>query len=176
MSEPTPLTPVVVAEGDGIGPEIARATLSILEAAGARIDWQPVVLGQVAYQGGVATGVPDDAWNLLRRHRVLLKGPITTPQGGGYKSVNVTLRKTLGLFANVRESVRYAPFVATKHPDMNLVIVRENEEDLYAGIEHRQTREVYQSLKLITRPWLRAHHPLCLRVCTRTSVVSASLA
>lgn len=145
-------TPVVVAEGDGIGPEITRATLAVVAAAGARIDWQPVVLGQVAYRSGVPTGVPDDAWSLLRRHRVLLKGPITTPQGGGYKSVNVTLRKSLGLFANVRETRSYAPYVATKHAPMNLVIVRENEEDLYAGIEHRQTREVSQSLKVISRP------------------------
>jgi isocitrate dehydrogenase len=144
--------PVVVAEGDGIGPEITRATLRILDAAGARIDWKPVVLGQVAYESGVATGVPDDAWSLLRKHEVLLKGPITTPQGGGYKSVNVTLRKSLGLFANVRETKSYGPYVPTRHEGMNLVIVRENEEDLYAGIEHRQTREVTQSLKLITRP------------------------
>jgi isocitrate dehydrogenase len=83
---------------------------------------------------------------------VLLKGPITTPQGGGYKSVNVTLRKSLGLFANVRETKSYGPYVPTRHDGINLVIVRENEEDLYAGIEHRQTREVTQSLKLITRP------------------------
>ena len=144
--------PVVVAEGDGIGPEITRAALRVLDAAGARIDWRPVVLGQVAYERGVATGVPDDAWSLLRQHRVLLKGPITTPQGGGYKSVNVTLRKSLGLFANVRETKSYAPYVPTRHDAMNLVIVRENEEDLYAGIEHRQTREVIQSLKLVTRP------------------------
>ncbi|MDA0699725.1 MAG: NADP-dependent isocitrate dehydrogenase [bacterium] len=144
--------PVVVAEGDGIGPEITRATLRILEAAGARIDWHPVVLGQAAYERGVTTGVPDDAWSLIRRHRVLLKGPITTPQGGGYKSVNVTLRKSLGLYANVRETKSYGPYVPTRHPDMNVVVVRENEEDLYAGIEHRQTREVRQALKLITRP------------------------
>ncbi|CAN5623103.1 NADP-dependent isocitrate dehydrogenase [soil metagenome] len=145
-------TPVVVAEGDGIGPEITRATLRILEAAGASIEWHPVVIGQQAYEAGVATGVSDDAWDLLRRHRLLLKGPITTPQGGGYKSVNVTLRKSLGLFANVRETKSYGPYVQTRHDEMNLVIVRENEEDLYAGIEHRQTREVTQSLKLISRP------------------------
>jgi isocitrate dehydrogenase len=147
----TPI-PVVVAEGDGIGPEITRATLRVLDAAGAAIDWQHVVLGEAAYRTGVSTGVPVEAWEALRRHRVLLKGPITTPQGGGYKSVNVTLRKSLGLFANVRETRSYGPYVPTRHPDMNLVIVRENEEDLYAGIEHRQTREVYQSLKILSRP------------------------
>jgi isocitrate dehydrogenase len=144
--------PVVVAEGDGIGPEITRATRRVLEAAGARIAWHDVTLGKVAYERGDASGVPEDAWQLVRRHRVLLKGPITTPQGGGYKSVNVTLRKSLGLFANVRETKSYGPYVPTRHDVMNLVIVRENEEDLYAGIEHRQTREVTQSLKLITRP------------------------
>jgi isocitrate dehydrogenase len=144
--------PIVVAEGDGIGPEITRATLRVLDAAGARVAWHEVVLGKRAYERGVATGVPDEVWSLLRRHRVLLKGPITTPQGGGYKSVNVTLRKSLGLFANVRETKSYGPYVPTRHEAMNLVIVRENEEDLYAGIEHRQTREVTQSLKLITRP------------------------
>jgi len=83
---------------------------------------------------------------------VFLKAPITTPQGGGYKSLNVTIRKTLGLYANVRPCVSYHPFVQTKHPQLDLVIVRENEEDLYAGIEHRQTDEVFQCLKLITRP------------------------
>ena len=80
------------------------------------------------------------------------KAPITTPQGGGFKSLNVTVRKSLGLFANVRPCTAYAPFVATKHPTMDVVIVRENEEDLYAGIEHRQTDEVYQCLKLVSRP------------------------
>ncbi len=88
----------------------------------------------------------------LRRTKVFLKAPITTPSGQGYKSLNVTIRKTLGLYANVRPCVSYHPFVDTKHPKVDIVIVRENEEDLYAGIEHRQTSEVYQCLKLITRP------------------------
>ncbi len=145
-------TSVVVAEGDGIGPEISQATRRILDAAGARIDWHPVTLGHRAYRDGVQSGVPAEAWDAIRRHKVLLKGPILTPQGGGYKSVNVTLRKSLGLFANVRETKAYAPYVPTRHPAMDVVVVRENEEDLYAGIEHRQTREVTQSLKLISRP------------------------
>ena len=88
----------------------------------------------------------------LRRTKVFLKAPITTPQGGGFKSLNVTVRKTLGLYANVRPCVSYHPFVKTKHPNMDVVIVRENEEDLYAGIEHRQTAQVMQCLKLISRP------------------------
>src|ERR1700722_1136515 len=91
-------------------------------------------------------------WETIRRTKAFLKAPITTPQGGGFKSLNVTVRTTMGLYANIRPCVSYAPFVATKHPKMNLVIVRENEEDLYAGIEYRQTPDVYKSLKLISRP------------------------
>lgn len=147
-----PRTPVVVAEGDGIGPEITAATRRIVDAAGAAVAWVPVTLGHAAYLQGETTGVPEAAWRAIREHRVLLKGPVLTPQGGGYKSVNVTLRKSLGLFANVRETRALAPYVPTRHPGMDVVVVRENEEDLYAGIEHRQTREVYQSLKLISRP------------------------
>ncbi|GBF07931.1 isocitrate dehydrogenase [Deinococcus aerius] len=145
------LTPIAVAPGDGIGPEIMGATLRVLEAAGARIEPHPVEVGKEVYLRGVNSGVAPEAWEAMRRTGVLLKGPITTPQGGGYKSVNVTLRKALGLYANVRPARAYAPFVATHHPGMDLVIVRENEEDLYAGIEHRQTDEVYQCLKLVTR-------------------------
>src|SRR5918912_84160 len=96
--------------------------------------------------------IAPEAFDSLRRTKVFLKAPITTPQGGGYKSLNVTVRKTFGLYANVRPCVAYAPFVATKHPQMDVVIVRENEEDLYAGIEYRQTADVMQCLKLISRP------------------------
>ncbi|MHB1956042.1 MAG: NADP-dependent isocitrate dehydrogenase [Sulfobacillus sp.] len=145
-------TPISVAYGDGIGPEIMAATLSILEAAGANIEIETVEIGEKVYLSGVETGMDPGAWDSLRRTQVFLKAPITTPQGGGYKSLNVTIRKALGLYANVRPSVSYHPFVHTKHPAMDVVIVRENEEDLYAGIEHRQTDQVYQCLKLITRP------------------------
>ncbi|MEK7854741.1 MAG: NADP-dependent isocitrate dehydrogenase, partial [Acidobacteriota bacterium] len=145
-------TPVTVAAGDGIGPEIMDATLRILDAAGARLDIEKIDIGERVYLSGNTAGIAPEAWDSLRRTKVFLKAPITTPQGGGFKSLNVTVRKTLGLFANVRPCVSYHPFVETKHPVMDLVIVRENEEDLYAGIEHRQTREVYQCLKLITRP------------------------
>ena len=147
-----PRTRVAVAEGDGIGPEITTATRRIVDAAGAAIAWVPITLGHAAYLSGETSGVPAAAWAAIREHRVLLKGPVLTPQGGGYKSVNVTLRKSLGLFANVRETRALAPYVPTRHPGMDVVVVRENEEDLYAGIEHRQTAEVYQSLKLISRP------------------------
>jgi len=154
----TPATPprtrpaVAVAEGDGIGPEIMAAVLRILDKAGAQLDLKPIAIGKSVYEQGHASGIAPQTWQTLRDTRVLLKSPITTPQGGGYKSLNVTLRKTLGLYANLRPCVAYHPFVPTAHPGMNVVIVRENEEDTYAGIEHRQTQEVTQCLKLITRP------------------------
>jgi isocitrate dehydrogenase len=144
--------PITVARGDGIGPEIMDATLRILEAAGAELEIEEIEIGEKAYLKGYSAGIAPEAWESLRRTKVFLKAPITTPQGGGFKSLNVTVRKTLGLYANVRPCTAYAPFVETKHPGMDVVIIRENEEDLYAGIEHRQTDQVYQCLKLITRP------------------------
>lgn len=144
-------TPITVAYGDGIGPEIMDATLNVLSNAKAEIEINQIDIGKSIYLEGNTTGIPDSAWSVLDRTRVLLKSPITTPQGGGYKSLNVTLRKTLGLFANVRPNVAYAPYVATKFPKMDLVVIRENEEDLYSGIEYRQTDEVYHCLKIITR-------------------------
>ncbi|MCD8511422.1 MAG: NADP-dependent isocitrate dehydrogenase [Bacillus sp. (in: Bacteria)] len=145
-------TPITVAMGDGIGPEIMDATLKILDRAGAMIKPEFIEIGEKLYLEGHSTGISDEAWESLRRTKVFLKAPITTPQGGGYKSLNVTIRKTLGLYANVRPNISYEQFIKTKHPNMDLVIIRENEEDLYAGIEHQQTPEVIQCLKLITRP------------------------
>lgn len=145
-------TPVTIAFGDGIGPEIMQATLDILLAAGARIDPDVIEVGEKVYLQGYTSGISDDAWGSLRRTKVLLKGPITTPQGGGYKSLNVTLRKTLGLFANVRPCMSYAPYVSSAAKHIDMVIIRENEEDVYSGIEHRQTDEVIQCLKLVSRP------------------------
>lgn len=155
MSEsttPIKTIPITVAHGNGIGPEIMEATLSILKAAGARLDIDTIEIGEEVYKRGVATGIEDSSWASLRNSKVFLKGPITTPQGGGFKSLNVTVRKTLGLFANVRPCVSYHPFVQTKHPVMDVVIVRENEEDVYAGIEYRVSDEVTQCLKLISAP------------------------
>ena len=143
---------VSVARGDGIGPEIMEAVLEILEHAAVKLSYDLVVMGEKAFLDGAPSGITPESWDTLRRNRVLLKAPITTPQGGGYKSLNVTIRKTLGLYANVRPCAAYHPFVRTRFPGMDLVIVRENEEDLYAGIEHRQTQEVTQCLKLISRP------------------------
>ncbi|MBX3709587.1 MAG: NADP-dependent isocitrate dehydrogenase [Gammaproteobacteria bacterium] len=145
-------TPVTIAYGNGIGPEIMQATLNILNAAKAHIAPEIIEVGEKIYLQGNTTGIPENAWESIKRTKVLLKGPITTPQGGGYKSLNVTMRKTLGLFANVRPCISYAPYVPTKFSHIDLVIVRENEEDTYSGIEHRSTDEVYQCLKLITRP------------------------
>jgi isocitrate dehydrogenase len=144
--------PITVAHGDGIGPEIMQATLSILKEAGARIEIETIEIGEKVYLAGNSAGIEPSAWDSLRRTKVFLKAPITTPQGGGFKSLNVTVRKTLGLYANVRPCVSYHPFIKTKHPNMDVVVVRENEEDLYAGIEHRQTEQVVQCLKLISRP------------------------
>jgi isocitrate dehydrogenase len=145
-------TAVTVAHGDGIGPEIMNAALRVLREAGAKLDVETIEIGEAVYRRGVSSGIENSAWDSLRRTGVFFKAPITTPQGGGFKSLNVTVRKTLGLFANVRPTVSYHPYVRTRHPGMDVVIVRENEEDLYAGIEHRQTDQVYQCLKLITRP------------------------
>jgi isocitrate dehydrogenase len=143
---------VTVARGDGIGPEIMESVLRVLDAAGARLRYDEIEIGEQLYRQGHSSGIAPEAWDTIRRNKVLLKAPITTPQGGGYKSLNVTIRKSLGLFANVRPVKSYSPYVASPHPGMDLVIIRENEEDLYAGIEHQQTAEVVQTLKLITRP------------------------
>lgn len=143
---------ITVAKGDGIGPEIMSATLDILTAAKAQIEWDEIEVGEKVYLSGNTSGIDKAAWDSIRRNKVFLKAPITTPQGGGYKSLNVTMRKALGLYANVRPCKSFYPYISTKHPEMDVVIIRENEEDLYAGIEHQQTDEVVQCLKLITRP------------------------
>ena len=145
-------TMITVAKGDGIGPEIMEASIRILDAAGADVEWEYIEVGEQVYLGGNNSGIGQEAWDSIKKNKILFKAPITTPQGGGYKSLNVTIRKTLGLYANVRPAISYAPFVPTKHPNMNVLVIRENEEDLYAGIEHQQTPEVTQCLKIITRP------------------------
>ena len=100
-------TPITIAYGDGIGPEIMAATLKILLAAKADIETEVIEIGEKVYLEGFTSGIPDNAWNIAQTYKVLLKGPITTPQGGGYKSLNVTLRKTMGLYANVRPCMAY---------------------------------------------------------------------
>jgi len=144
-------TPITVAYGDGIGPEIMQAVLHILMKAEAKISVEVIEVGEKLYKKNYTSGIAPDTWESIERTKILLKAPITTPQGGGYKSLNVTMRKTLGLYANIRPSISYHPFVNTLHPDLDLVIVRENEEDLYAGIEYRHTHNMRESVKLISR-------------------------
>ena len=146
------MTRITVAKGDGIGPEIMDATLEIIKAAGAQLEIDEIEVGEKVYLSGNTSGIASESWDIIRKNKIFLKAPITTPQGGGYKSLNVTTRKFLGLYSNVRPCMSLHPFVETKHPKMDMVIIRENEEDLYAGIEHQQTDEVVQCLKLISRP------------------------
>src|SRR5271167_2782536 len=141
------LVPITVAHGDGIGPEIMAATLHILSEGGARIAPETIQIGEQVYLRGISAGIEPSSWESLRRTKVFLKAPITTPQGGGFKSLNVATRKTLGLYANIRPCVSYYPYVDTKHPVMNVVIVRENEEDLYAGIEYQASPDEMLALK-----------------------------
>jgi isocitrate dehydrogenase len=146
------MTTITVAKGDGIGPEIMDATLEIIMAAGAQLNIEEIEVGEKVYLAGNTSGIAKESWDVIRKNKIFLKSPITPPQGGGYKSLNVTTRKFLGLYSNVRPCMSLHPFVETKHPIMDVVIVRENEGDLYAGIEHQQTDEVVQCLKLISRP------------------------
>ena len=151
--------PVTVEMGDGIAPEIMKATLRLLNAAGANLEYETIEIGQKLYAKGVSAGITKEGWDSLDRTRTFLKAPISTPvSGSGVKSLNVTVRKTLGLYANVRPVVSYAPYVPALHKHMDMVIIRENEEDLYAGIEHRHTSEVMQCIKLVTIPG-------CVRIC-----------
>ena len=143
---------VTIAKGDGIGPEIMDATLKIIQAAGAELELDEIEIGEKVYLAGNTSGIEAGGWDTIIQNKIFLKAPITTPQGGGYKSLNVSTRKFLGLYANIRPCSSLHPFIKTKHPKMDVVIVRENEEDLYAGIEHQQTDEVVQCLKLISRP------------------------
>ncbi len=143
---------ITVAKGDGIGPEIMDATLDIILAAGARIEPEFITVGEEIYKKGITTGIPPEAWEVIRKNKVFLKAPITTPQGGGYKSLNVTIRKALGLYANVRPARSYHPFVPSKYPEMDVVVIRENEEDLYSGIEYQMSPQNIYALKVITYP------------------------
>jgi isocitrate dehydrogenase len=143
--------PVTVAYGDGIGPYIMQATLDIIQAAGALIKIEDITVGEKSYLNGCTSGISSEAWKTILKNRVFLKSPITTPQGSGYKSLNVTIRKALGLYANVRPCRAYSPFVKTSFPNLDLVIIRENEEDLYAGVEYQITPNVTNTLKILTR-------------------------
>jgi isocitrate dehydrogenase len=152
MSHINKTTTITIARGDGIGPEIMDSCLQILDAAQAPLAYEEIEIGQKVYEQNILSGISPASWDTLLKNKVFLKAPITTPQGGGYKSLNVTIRKSLGLYANIRPVKALAPFVRSHFPTMDLVVIRENEEDLYAGIEHQQTPEVVQCLKLVSRP------------------------
>ena len=140
---------VTLIPGDGIGPELAEATRRVLDATGIEFEWEVVDAGEatIAAHG---TPLPDEVLASIRRNKVAIKGPITTPVGEGFRSVNVTLRQALGLYANLRPA-RSMQGVVSRFDDIDLVIVRENTEDLYAGIEHRVGRDAAESIKIITR-------------------------
>jgi isocitrate dehydrogenase (NAD+) len=140
---------VTLIPGDGIGPELAEATRRVLDATGVEFDWETVDAGEavIAEHG---TPLPDHVLESIKRNKVAIKGPITTPVGGGFRSVNVTLRQALGLYANLRPA-RSIKGLDTRYEDVDLVIVRENTEDLYAGIEHMVGPDAAESIKIITR-------------------------
>jgi isocitrate dehydrogenase (NAD+) len=140
---------VTLIPGDGIGPELAEATRGVLEATGVGFDWEVVDAGEAVMER-YGTPLPDHVLESIRRNRVALKGPITTPVGEGFRSVNVTLRQALGLYANVRPA-RSMKGLDTRYEGVDLVIVRENTEDLYAGIEHMVGPDAAESIKIITR-------------------------
>lgn len=138
--------------GDGIGPDVVGATQEVIEAAGVKIDWEPAEAGAKVFKAGVKSGVPEDTIDSLAKNKVALKGPLETPVGYGEKSANVTLRKLFELFGNTRPC-KELPGIQTPFTGrgIDLIVVRENVEDLYAGIEHMQTPSVAQCLKLISR-------------------------
>lgn len=144
-------TPITVAYGDGIGSEIMQAVLYILQKAEANIRVEVIEVGEKLYNKNYSSGIEPSSFKSIQNTGILLKAPITTPQGGGYKSLNVTLRKALGLYANVRPAISYHPFISTRHPELDIIVMRENEEDLYSGIEYRHTHNVCESMKLISR-------------------------
>ncbi|MCS6776211.1 MAG: NADP-dependent isocitrate dehydrogenase [Chloroherpetonaceae bacterium] len=149
---PGDVRPITVIAGDGIGPEVVRAAMRVVEASGARVCWEECEAGARVFQKGLATGVPPETIESIRRTRVVLKGPLETPVGYGEKSANVTLRKLFETYGNIRPA-RELPGVVTPFHGrgVDLVVIRENVEDLYAGIEHLQTPGVAQCLKLMSQ-------------------------
>ena len=140
---------VTLIPGDGIGPELAEATRRVLDASGVAFGWEVVDAGEASI-AEFGTPLPEHVLESIRRNKIALKGPITTPVGEGFRSVNVTLRQTLNLYANLRPA-RSIEGLETRYEDVDLVIVRENTEDLYAGIEHKVGADAAESIKIITR-------------------------
>jgi isocitrate dehydrogenase (NAD+) len=139
---------ITLIPGDGIGPEVTNAVVRILEATGVKFEWETFAVGSEAYEK-YGEYIPKDLISSLERTRVGLKGPVTTPVGGGFPSINVALRKKFELYANFRP-IRNLPHIATRYPDVDLIIVRENTEGLYSGLEHEVVPGVVESLKVIT--------------------------
>ena len=140
---------ITLIPGDGIGPELAEATTRVLDATGIAFEWETQEAGEatIAAEG---TPLPERVLESIRRNKIALKGPITTPVGSGFRSVNVGLRQALNLYANLRPA-RSIKGLETRYEDVDLVIVRENTEDLYAGIEHMVGKDAAESIKIITR-------------------------
>src|SRR6201986_1943952 len=134
--------------GDGIGPEVTQATVRILEATGVKFEWEAFAVGAEAYEKS-GEYIPKDLIESIERTHVALKGPVSTPIGGGFSSINVALRKQFELYANFRP-IRNLPHIPTRYPDVHLIIVRENTEGLYSGLEHEVVPGVVESLKIIT--------------------------
>ncbi len=139
---------ITLIPGDGIGPEVMKATVRILEATGVKFEWEPFMAGAEAFER-YREYIPKELIQSIESTRVGLKGPVTTPIGGGFSSINVELRKRFELFANFRP-VRNLPHIPTRYPDIDLIVVRENTEGLYSGIEHEVVPGVVESLKIIT--------------------------
>lgn len=140
---------VTLIQGDGIGPEIVAATLTVVEATGVKIAWEEAIAGEEALEK-YGTPLPEETLVSLQKNKVGLKGPLTTPIGSGYRSINVALRKALDLYANLRPAKSY-PGVNSPYREIDLVVVRENTEDLYAGVEHMVGLDAAESIKIITR-------------------------
>ena len=139
---------VTLIPGDGIGPEVTDAVVRILEATGVKFEWETFAVGSEAYEK-YGEYIPKDLISSLERTRVGLKGPVTTPVGGGFPSINVALRKKFELYANFRP-IRNLPHIPTRYPDVDLIIIRENTEGLYSGLEHEVVPGVVESLKIMT--------------------------
>src|SRR5260370_33630074 len=139
---------ITLIPGDGIGPEVAQATVRILEATGVKFEWESFQVGAEDFEK-YGEYVPKEAIESIERTRVGLKGPVSTPIGGGFSSINVALRQKFELYANFRP-IRNLPHIPTRYPDVDLIIVRENTESLYSGLEHEVVPSVIESLKIIT--------------------------
>lgn len=147
---------VTLIPGDGIGPEVTKAMVKVVEASGVKIDWEEVEAGEALIEK-YNTAIPDHVIKSIKRNKIAIKGPITTPVGKGFKSVNVTLRQNLDLYVNLRP-IKSFKGIKSRYEDVDLIIVRENTEDLYAGIEHKIGDYGAESIKLITKP-------ACERIC-----------